>query len=181
MAGRKGDVSRSLQFRLSLWLSLTIVLVAAPAGFLSYSYAFDEAIELQDDQLRQTAAWLQRQRFSAPPTEVAGPPDADPESRLDRPDRCSRKGAWKPEDAAPGLRRRRFRTGFRRSRLSGVPWRFFVSTHDARRSRRRRPADGGSRRDREQERVAHGGASSEPDRSPAAGDRRHHPQDAADR
>ena len=27
MAGRKGDVSRSLQFRLFLWLSLAIVLV----------------------------------------------------------------------------------------------------------------------------------------------------------
>ena len=38
--GRKGDVSRSLQFRLSLWLSLAIVLVAVPAGFLSYWYAF---------------------------------------------------------------------------------------------------------------------------------------------
>ena len=57
MAGRKGDVSRSLQFRLFLWLSLAIVLVAVPAGFLSYSYAFREAIELQDDQLRQMAAW----------------------------------------------------------------------------------------------------------------------------
>ena len=82
MAGRKGEVSRSLQFRLSLWLSLTIVLVAATAGFLSFSSAFDEAIELQDDQLRQTAALLQRQLLSAPPTEVAGPPGADPESRL---------------------------------------------------------------------------------------------------
>ena len=46
-------MSRSLQFRLFLWLSLAIVLVAVPAGFLSYWYAFREAIELQDDQLRQ--------------------------------------------------------------------------------------------------------------------------------
>jgi two-component system OmpR family sensor kinase len=35
MDGRKGKMSRSLQFRLSLWLSLTIVLVAVAAGFLS--------------------------------------------------------------------------------------------------------------------------------------------------
>ena len=55
MAGRKGDVSRSLQFRLFLWLSAAIVLVAVPVGLLSYWYAFREAIELQDDQLRQTA------------------------------------------------------------------------------------------------------------------------------
>ena len=59
-------MSRSLQFRLSLWLSLTIVLVAVAADFLSFSSAFNEAIELQDDQLRQTAAWLQRQHFSTP-------------------------------------------------------------------------------------------------------------------
>ncbi|HEY1885906.1 MAG TPA: hypothetical protein VGG86_07615 [Roseiarcus sp.] len=72
-------MSRSLQFRLSLWLSLTIVLVAVAAGFLSVPSAFNEAIELQDDQLRQTTAWLQRQRFPTPPIEVAGPPEADPE------------------------------------------------------------------------------------------------------
>ena len=67
MAGRKGDMSRSLQFRLFLWLSLAIVLVAVPAGFLSYWYAFREAIELQDDQLRQTAAWLQRSALLGSP------------------------------------------------------------------------------------------------------------------
>ena len=35
MDGRKGKMSWSLQFRLSRWLSLTIVLVAVAAGFLS--------------------------------------------------------------------------------------------------------------------------------------------------
>jgi two-component system, OmpR family, sensor kinase len=103
MDGRQGRMRQSLQFRLSLWLSLTIVLVAAAAGFLSFASAFNEAIELQDDQLRQTAALLQRQLLSAPPTEVAGPPDADPESRLivlaSRPHE-----AWNPEEVAPGLR-----------------------------------------------------------------------------
>ena len=57
MDGRKGRISRSLQFRLSVWLSLAIVLVAVAAGFLSFSYAFREAIELQDDQLRQQPPW----------------------------------------------------------------------------------------------------------------------------
>jgi two-component system OmpR family sensor kinase len=101
MDGRKGKMSRSLQFRLSLWLSLTIVLVAVAAGFLSASSAFNEAIELQDDQLRQTAAWLQRQHFSTLPIEVAGPPEADPESRLIF--LTAQPGsAWQPDDAAPG-------------------------------------------------------------------------------
>ena len=47
MDGRQVRMSQSLQFRLSLWLSLTIVLVAAAAGFLSYGSAFYEAIEFR--------------------------------------------------------------------------------------------------------------------------------------
>ena len=128
MAGRQGRVRRSLQFRLSLWLSLTIILVAATAGLLSFSSAFDEAIELQDDQLRQTAALLQHQLLSAAPTEVAGPPGADPESRLivltSHPHE-----AWKPEDVALGLRPD-LPDGLQTVGISGVPWRLFVSTHD---------------------------------------------------
>jgi two-component system OmpR family sensor kinase len=123
-------MSRSLQFRLFLWISLVIVMVAVPAGFLSYSYAFREAIELQDDQLRQTAAWLQRQRFSGPPIEVAGSTDADPESRLivlvAQP-----QGFWQPEGAAPGLRAGA-PDGLQTADISGVPWRFFISTRDQR-------------------------------------------------
>jgi len=121
-------VRRSLQFRLSLWLSLTIILVAAAAGYLSFSSAFDEAIELQDDQLRQTAALLQRQLVSSPPTEVAGPPDADPESRLivltSHPHE-----AWKPEDVAPGLRPD-LPDGLQTAAIGGSPWRLFVSTDE---------------------------------------------------
>ncbi len=128
MDGPKGGVRRSLQFRLSLWLSLTIILVAAAAGFLSFTSAFDEAIELQDDQLRQTAALLQRQLLSSPPTEVAGPPDADPESRLivltSHPHE-----AWRPEDVAPGLRPD-LPDGLQTVTIGGSPWRLFVRTHD---------------------------------------------------
>ena len=143
MAGRQGRVRRSLQFRLSLWLSLTIILVAATAGFLSFSSAFDEAIELQDDQLRQTAALLQRQLLSAPPTEVAGPPGADPESRLIVLTSHPHEG-WKPEDVAPDLRPD-LPDGLQTVGIRGAPWRLFVSTHDARRSGRHRSANDGSR------------------------------------
>jgi two-component system OmpR family sensor kinase len=128
MDGRQGRMRRSLQFRLSLGLSLTIVLVAAAAGFLSFASAFNEAIELQDDQLRQTAALLQRQLLSAPPTEVAGPPDADPESRLIvlalRPHE-----AWNPEEVALGLRPD-LPDGLQTVAIGGAPWRLFVSTHE---------------------------------------------------
>src|SRR5882757_447904 len=128
MDGRQGRMRRSLQFRLSLGLSLTIVLVAAVAGFLSFASAFNEAIELQDDQLRQTAALLQRQLLSTPPTEVAGPPDADPESRLIvlalRPHE-----AWNPEEVALGLRPD-LPDGLQTVAIGGPPWRLFVSTHE---------------------------------------------------
>jgi two-component system, OmpR family, sensor kinase len=124
MAGRKGDVSRSLQFRLFLWLSLAIVLVAVPAGFLSYSYAFREAIELQDDQLRQMAAWTGGQRFSAPPSEVAGPTDADPESRFIVLT-AEPQSPWQPEGAAPGLSANA-PDGLQTVAIGGVPWRFVI-------------------------------------------------------
>jgi two-component system, OmpR family, sensor kinase len=128
MDGRQGRMRQSLQFRLSLWLSLTIVLVAAAAGFLSFASAFNEAIELQDDQLRQTAALLQRQLLSAPPTEAAGPPDADPESRLIVL-ALRLHEAWNPEEVALGLRPD-LPDGLQTVAIGGAPWRLFVSTHE---------------------------------------------------
>ncbi|MBV9288093.1 MAG: histidine kinase [Hyphomicrobiales bacterium] len=103
-------------------------MVAIAAGFLSFRYAFDEAIELQDDQLRQTAAWLQRQHFHTPPTEVAGLPDADPESRLIVLT-AEPQGGWQPQDAAPGLRAD-LADGFQTVAINGAPWRFFIGGQD---------------------------------------------------
>jgi two-component system OmpR family sensor kinase len=127
VAGRKRRLSRSLEFRLFLWLSLAIFVIAGPAGVLSYSHAFQEAIELQDDQLRQTAAWLERQRFSAPLAEAPGPADADPESRLivltAQP-----RGPWQPQEAAPGLRAEAS-DGLQTTTIGGAPWRLFISTN----------------------------------------------------
>jgi two-component system, OmpR family, sensor kinase len=56
MDGVQGKLSASLQFRLSAGLSLAILAVAIIAGIASFVLAFNEAIELQDDQLRQIAA-----------------------------------------------------------------------------------------------------------------------------
>lgn len=56
MDGFKARLSRSLQFRLSLYLSLVILAMAVPAGVYSFFSAFHEANDLQDDQLRQVAA-----------------------------------------------------------------------------------------------------------------------------
>jgi two-component system, OmpR family, sensor kinase len=120
-------MSQSLQFRLFLWLSLAIVLVAVPAGFLSYSYAFREAIELQDDQLRQMAAWTRGQRFSAPTIEVPAPPEADPESRLIVLT-APQQGPWQPEGSALRLQAGA-PDGFQTVEIGGAPWRFLVSSN----------------------------------------------------
>lgn len=54
MAGAQ-RIRGSLQFKLSLWLSAAIVAFAAVAGGFSFFSAYEEAIELQDDQLRHVA------------------------------------------------------------------------------------------------------------------------------
>ncbi|NMM11231.1 MAG: two-component sensor histidine kinase [Polaromonas sp.] len=83
MDGFQGKINRSLQFRLSAWLSLVILGVALAAVVVAFVSAFQEAIELQDDQLRQMAALINRQRL---PVNLTKPqnalPDSDPESRI---------------------------------------------------------------------------------------------------
>lgn len=56
MDGIKGRLSDSIRLRLSLWLSVAILVFAVIAGVISFAAAFDEAHELQDDVLRQVAA-----------------------------------------------------------------------------------------------------------------------------
>ena len=58
MDGLQGKVTNSLQFRLSAALSTIIIVLALGAGAFSFWTAFEEANELQDDQLRQIAALI---------------------------------------------------------------------------------------------------------------------------
>jgi two-component system OmpR family sensor kinase len=64
MDGIEGTVKRSLQFRLSARVSCVILVVALAAGAFSFYRAFQDAIELQDDQLRQMVAVLHRQHIA---------------------------------------------------------------------------------------------------------------------
>lgn len=66
MDGHKSKLTDSLQFRLSVGLALAIFLVAIIAGIFSYGWAYYEAIELQDEQLIQLSALVNRQRISQP-------------------------------------------------------------------------------------------------------------------
>jgi two-component system OmpR family sensor kinase len=60
MDGRKGKIAYSLQFKLSLWLSIAIIGIAAAAGVFSFASALDEAHGMQDNQLRQTGYLISR-------------------------------------------------------------------------------------------------------------------------
>jgi len=87
MDGFQGKIGQSLQFRLSAWLSLVILGFALAAGVFSFASAFKEAIEFQDDQLRQVAALVNRRDLPAPQTQSPAPaqqeaPGADPDSRV---------------------------------------------------------------------------------------------------
>ncbi len=60
MDGVEGELGASLRFRLSVWLSLVIVLIAAAAGVIAFVSATDEAHAMQDHQLRQTGYLISR-------------------------------------------------------------------------------------------------------------------------
>ena len=63
-----------------------------------------------------------------PPTEAAGPADADPESRLIVLT-AEPQGPWQPAGAAPGLSASA-PDGLQTVAIGGVPWRFVISSHD---------------------------------------------------
>ena len=64
MDGFKKRLRESVQLRLSVALSLAILLVAGMASVFAFVSAFDEAHELQDDTLRQVAMLFDRQQMS---------------------------------------------------------------------------------------------------------------------
>lgn len=65
MDGLQRELKQSMQFRLSAWLSLVILCVAVVAGAFSFFASFDEANELQDEQLTQIASLVNRQVLAA--------------------------------------------------------------------------------------------------------------------
>lgn len=72
MDGFKQHLRDSVQLRLSVWLSLTILAIAVVAGIFSFVAAFDEANELQDDVLHQVAAVFDRYPFHEPVPQAEG-------------------------------------------------------------------------------------------------------------
>lgn len=72
MDGFEGHVGPSLQTRLTAWLGLAVLVGSVAAGVASYYAAYSEAIELQDDQLRQLAVIVSRYDQAATGFSFAG-------------------------------------------------------------------------------------------------------------
>jgi two-component system OmpR family sensor kinase len=60
MDGSEGPIGASLRFKLSVCLTLAIVIIAAGAGVISFVLATHEAHKMQDHQLRQTGYLISR-------------------------------------------------------------------------------------------------------------------------
>jgi two-component system OmpR family sensor kinase len=83
MDGQQKQLAGSMQARLSLWLSLLIFVSAISTAIFSFQAAFSEAIELQDEQLRQLAGLIDRQNKPSIDYFSEGDPnDDDFESRI---------------------------------------------------------------------------------------------------
>lgn len=125
MAGRQDGIgSRSLQFRLSVWLVAAIVAVAALGAVYAYGSAYDEAIELQDDQLREVATLVSSSpRATALQPVVAADEtgEADPRISIGQ---LSVDGHGLPSQlrGLPPM----LDGGFHTLALGGVEWRVFV-------------------------------------------------------
>ncbi|MEO7152534.1 MAG: ATP-binding protein, partial [Burkholderiaceae bacterium] len=112
-------MTASLQFRLSVWLALVIVGTAVAAGAVSFVLAYQEAIELQDDQLRQTAAVVDAR--SVGPSQ-ATPVDTDIEARMRVLLVAPATAATTPAEAFPAA----VVDGIQTVRWNGASWRAFV-------------------------------------------------------
>ena len=82
MDGLKGKLINSLQYKLSLWLCFAILIFALAAGAFSFLALFEEANELQDDQLSQIAALFNARVTQVTTLDSGQSVDFNPEFRV---------------------------------------------------------------------------------------------------
>ena len=83
MDGLQGKLTNSLEFRLAASLSGLVIALALGAGAFSFLTAFEEANELQDDQLRQMAALIDQHEVPVGSARPGSPERAvDPDSQF---------------------------------------------------------------------------------------------------
>lgn len=86
MVGGQGKQSRSLTWQLSAWIGCVIVAVGVVACGLSFVFAYQEARELQDGQLKEIAALIDSGAlaFTGSRPSVESSQDADVKVVIDR-------------------------------------------------------------------------------------------------
>ncbi|SOE66396.1 Signal transduction histidine kinase [Burkholderia sp. OK233] len=86
MVGRQGKQSRSLTLQLSVWIGCVIVGVGVIACGLSFLFAYQEARELQDGQLKEIAALIDNGAlaFTGSRPSIESSQDADVKVVIDR-------------------------------------------------------------------------------------------------
>jgi two-component system, OmpR family, sensor kinase len=113
-------MTRSLQFRLSAWLSALIVLIATVGGVIAFKTAFHEANELQDGQLLQIVALLTPRTLDVMEREAAEKVvGADPESKLVIQTLDEQKPLALPHASPDGLQN---------ASVDGATWRVVIKT-----------------------------------------------------
>lgn len=130
MDGFEGAIASSLRFKLSIWLSLAIVTIAAATGIYSFVSATDEAHTMQDKQLRQTGYLISRlDAVPASPLsrERAGDDDFDARVVV----RFLRAGSGQPAPvpARPPVFSDLLRDGLQTVSVGKEQWRVFVRTN----------------------------------------------------
>ena len=131
MDGFKGAVSHSLQLRLSLWIALAIVVLAAAAGVFSFVSALDDAHQVQDNQLRQTGFLISRlETVPASPLvarEKAG--DVDFDARVVVRFLPTARNPRTPNPARPPAFSSLMQDGLQTVTVGREQWRVFVRTN----------------------------------------------------
>lgn len=127
MDGFQRKMTHSLQFRLSASLSLLIVVAGLVSGVFSFVLSFQDAIELQDDQLREVAVLIFRQNLSqALVASNQGVADIDPEARIivELLQQSGAPGAQGPLTGLPAD----LPDGMQTAMVQGINWRVYVRT-----------------------------------------------------
>ena len=128
MDGQQSKLTKSLQFQLSASISIAITLVALIASVISYWWSFNEAIELQDEQLRRLSSLVNDQRIAQiTPAKPIYKSSVDPESEfivqwLD-------SSAQQQNFEIPGLPNN-LPDGLQTQTVNGVGWRLLIEKQE---------------------------------------------------
>jgi len=128
MDGTKSKLTSSLQFRLSLTMSIMIAIVAAIGGTVGYQSAFHDANELQDDQLREVAAMVNAKLLDlgqVDPIVRVGVIDKESHVALQV---LSGSGGYSKTSTEPGVAFPQDLPDGMQTVRSGKKWRVFVTT-----------------------------------------------------